>query len=98
MVDGSGNVLEYLDGALHNVKELMGSSEDLDGDVLLKDLNYGLLVVNDVAATPIICQKEPGSVVSCTVGGKCNFNVCLLCVLHKIKRGIFNDAQIATKQ
>ena len=67
-VDGSRNVLEYLDGGLNNVKELMGSSEDLDGDVLLKDLNYRFLMVNDVAATPIVCQKEPGSPVSCTVG------------------------------
>ena len=68
MVDRSGNVLEYLDGALHNDKELMGSGEDLDGDVFLKDFYYRFLMVNDVAATPIICQKEPGSPVSCTVG------------------------------
>ena len=57
-----------VDGGLHNVKELMGSSEDLDGDVLLKDLNYGFLMVDDVAATPIVREKEPGSPVSCTVG------------------------------
>ena len=82
MVDRSGNVLEYLDGGLNNVKELMGSSEDLDGDVLLKDLNYRFLMVNDVAATPIICQKEPGSTISCTVGGEGNLNVCFLYVLH----------------
>ena len=82
MVDGSGNALEYLDGALHNVKELVGSGEDLDGDVFLKDFYYRFLMVNDVDATPIICQKEPGSAVSCTVDGEGNLNVCFLYVLH----------------
>ena len=75
MVDGPGNALEYLDGALHNVKELVGSSKNLNGNVFLKDFYYRLLMVNDITAAPIISQKEPGSTVSCTVS-QCLFFVC----------------------
>ena len=82
MIDRPGNALEHLDGALHYIKELVGSGEDLNGDVFLKDFYYRFLMVNDIAATPIICQKEPGSTVSCTVGGEGNLNVCFMYVLH----------------
>ena len=76
MIDRPGNALEHLDGALHYVKELVRSGEDLNGDVFLKDFYYRFLMVNNIAATPIVCQKEPGSTVSCTVGGEGNLNVC----------------------
>ena len=90
MIDRPGNALEHLDGALHYVKELVGSGEDLDGDVFLKNFNYRFMMVYDITATPIVRKKEPGSAVSCTVGGEGNIKVCLLYILHKIKCNIFS--------
>ena len=55
MVDGSGNVLEYLDGRLNNVQELMRGRQNFHGDVLLKHFHYGLLVVvQNIIAAAII--------------------------------------------
>ena len=91
MTDRPGDTFEHLNGALHHVEDLVGSSEDLNGNIFLENFNDRLLMIDDIAATSIVSEDKLWCTVLCTVSGECNLNICLLCVLHEIKRDIFGD-------
>ena len=73
----TGNTFEHLNGTFDHIEKLMGSGEDLNGNIFL--------MIDHIARAPIVSKDKLRCTVLCTVSGECSFNIYPGSALHQIE-------------